>query len=185
MKNNHIREAIKYWLENIIIRFDFCPFAKRELERGSIHYEVVECADRESQLTSIAEQLRSLDKEPDKETTLVIFPKGLESFFDYIDFLAMANELNVQLGYEGVYQLASFHPDYCFEGVKQNAGSNYTNRSPYPIIHILRETSIEKALDYYENPEAIPVKNIAQANKLGSEFFSDALTKALQIRGSY
>ncbi len=179
MNEKQIRDAVKYWLENTIIKFDFCPFAKREFEQKSIHYKVIENADRGNQLTSITEQLGYLDKNPDIETILVIFPKGLESFFDYIDFLAMANELNARLGYEGIYQLASFHPDYCFEEVKQDDASNYTNRSPYPIIHILREASIEKVLAHFENPDAIPERNIKQAKMLGSKVFMDILSRSI------
>ncbi|MCF6193888.1 MAG: DUF1415 domain-containing protein [Kangiellaceae bacterium] len=166
---------MKFWLEHTIIKFDFCPFAKREFVKESIAYHVVDSSDKEQQLTALAEQLKSLDDYPEIQTTLIIFPVGLESFFDYIDFLEIANQLNHELGYEGVYQLASFHPDYCFENVKQDDPSNFTNRSPYPIIHILRESSIERALMHYDNPEKIPERNMEHATKLGSKVFLDVL----------
>ena len=104
-------------------------------------------------------------KNPDVETVIVIYPTGLESFFDYLDFLETANELLIEEGYEGTYQLASFHPDYCFDEVKQDDPSNYTNRSPYPILHILREASLERVLQSYKEPESIPENNINLARK--------------------
>jgi hypothetical protein len=174
-ERKNIINSVKFWLEHTIIKFDFCPFAKREFVKESIAYHVVDSADKEQQLTALAEQLKSLDVYPEIQTTLIIFPAGLESFFDYIDFLEIADQLNHELGYEGVYQLASFHPDYCFENVKQDDPSNFTNRSPYPIIHILRESSIERALMHYDNPEKIPERNIEHATKLGREVFLDVL----------
>lgn len=181
MIDERIIGSVKYWLENSVIKFNFCPFAKKEHLASSIHYYVVKRQDLESQLTSITEQLKYLDDHPEKETSLIIFPKGLESFFDYIDFLEMVNQLNQQLGYEGTFQLASFHPDYCFEGAMQDEASNFTNRSPVPIIHILRESSLERALERYDKPEKIPQNNIILANKLGKEVFENILTKSIKI----
>jgi len=175
MTETEIIDSTKYWLEKTIIEFNFCPFAKREFLKKSIRYHVVNNSDREKSLISVAEQLKYLDDHPEIQTTLIIFSLGLESFFDYIDFLEIADQLNRELGYEGIYQLASFHPDYCFEDVKQDDPSNYTNRSPYPMIHILRESSIERALKYYDDPEQIPERNIEHARKLGSGVFLDIL----------
>ena len=171
--------STKYWLENTIIEFNFCPFAKREFVNQTIHYHVSDKTDDEGRISQIVEQLKYLDVNDALETTLVIFPIGLESFFDYLDFLSLAEEAILQLGYEGIYQLASFHPDYCFEDLNQNDVANYTNRSPFPILHILRESSIEKAIAHYENPESIPKNNIENARTKGCETFKEILKDAL------
>jgi len=170
--------ATKYWLQNTIIEFRFCPFAKKETVNQTIHYHVAEDINEEARLCLIAEQLKYLDANSAIQTTLIMFPVGLESFFDYLDFLALAEELIVQLGYEGTYQLASFHPDYCFEDLKQDDAANYTNRSPYPTIHILREASIEKAIELYEDPESIPEANIKLARAKGYEIFREILRQS-------
>ncbi|MBV1909251.1 MAG: DUF1415 domain-containing protein, partial [Kangiellaceae bacterium] len=132
----------------------------------------------EEQLLSLTHELTRLDQQGDIATTLILLPKGLESFFDYLDFIDIANELLVELGYEGIYQLASFHPDYCFADVQQDDPSNYTNRSPVPIVHILREEQLEKILAIYPEPENIPNKNIQLTHKLGAKVFKDTLGNA-------
>jgi len=177
--NSKVIKATKYWLENIIIEFNFCPFAKREFVNETIHYQVSEQTCTEGRLCEVVEQLKYLDLHKTIETSLVIIPTGLESFFDYLDLLSLAEETILQLNYEGVYQLASFHPDYCFEDLKQNDAANYTNRSPYPMIHILRESSLEKAIEFHENPELIPEANIKNARAKGSETFKKILKDSL------
>ena len=100
---------------------------------------------------------------------------GLEDFDDYLDFLAVAEALLVEQGYEGTYQLASFHPDYCFDGAEQDDPANFTNRSPWPMLHLLREAGLEQALAHYPEPEAIPERNIERMGQLGSERLSAEL----------
>ncbi len=175
MDQSKIINSVKYWLENTIIGFNFCPFAKKEFVNESIHYEVVDEGNTEEQLLALSHELKRLDEQSDIETTLFILPVGLESFFDYLDFLELANDLNSELGYEGVYQLASFHPDYCFADAQQNDAANYTNRSPVPVIHIIREASLERVLAHYPNPEEIPVRNIRLAEEKGAQLFDDIL----------
>ena len=97
----------------------------------------------------------------------MIYDNAFISFDDYLDFLELAEALLLEQDYEGIYQLASFHPDYCFEGAKQDDPANYTNRSPYPMLHLLRESSIELALASYPHPENIPQKNIKSLRELG------------------
>ena len=167
--------SVKYWLEHTIIGHNFCLFAKKEFVNQTIHYEVVDESNREEQLLALSHELTRLNDHSEIATTLLILPMGLESFFYYLDFLEIANELLLELGFEGVYQLASFHPDYCFADVPQDDPSNYTNRSPVPIIHLLREDQLEKVLNVYPEPEKIPENNIAVATKLGSKVFLDIL----------
>ena len=165
----------KCWLSSFIIEHNICPFAKRPFDvgekgdKGGIHYEVVISDKLENQLQELIYSCEQLDRETDIETSLQIMPNGLNDFDDYLDFLDLANELMHKQGYEGVYQLASFHPDYCFDGVEANDASNYTNRSPYPMLHLIREASLEKALAHYPNPENIPERNIRYTRELGKE----------------
>ena len=164
------RDAITHtqkWLSSVVIGHNLCPFARREFETGRIHYKVIETAESERQLEQLLRQCAVLDSNPEIETSLLIFPSALQDFEDYLDLLDMGTALLKDQGYEGIYQLASFHPNYRFEGAALNAPSNYTNRSPYPMIHILREASIEAALKTYASPENIPRRNIDHTEKLG------------------
>lgn len=108
-----------------------------------------------------------LDTDTDIETTLLIYPHAFSLFDDYLDFLELAETLMCEQGYEGIYQLASFHPDYCFEGSYINDPANYTNRSPYPMLHLIRETSLEQAINCYPDPDNIPQRNIELTRSLG------------------
>ena len=157
------------WLDLLVVGQNFCPFARRELERGSVRFEVsTECGLEQSLLQLMAEVQR-LNNDSSIETTLLIFRDGFAEFDDYLQMVELANELLVAQDYEGVYQLASFHPDYCFADADPNDPANYTNRSPYPTLHLLRESSLEQALSHVENPAEIPERNIRVARELEAE----------------
>ena len=159
----------KKWLSTFIIPHNICPFAKREFDNERIHYEVVNEKKVEQNLEALILACHQLDTDTSIETSLVIYPQGLDNFDDYLDFLEIANALMEKQGYEGVYQLASFHPSYCFEGVAADDASNFTNRSPYPMLHLIREESLEKVLSQYPNPEKIPERNIEYTREMGRE----------------
>jgi hypothetical protein len=180
MKEENYVAATKLWIEKTIIEYNFCPFAKKVFKAETIHFEVVDETNVEEMLTALSLEFERLNDNLDIETTILILPVGLESFFDYLDFLELANQLNHELGYEGIYQLASFHPDYCFADAAQTDPSNYTNRSPLPLIHIIREPSLEKALASYPNPESIPELNVSLAESTGSEVFESILQECNQ-----
>lgn len=171
--SSEIISHTKNWLSSFIIEHNICPFAKREFDKGSIHYEVVISNKLENQLQELIYSCEQLDREAEAdvedglETSLLILPNGLSDFDDYLDFLDLANELMHQQGYEGIYQLASFHPNYCFDGVDADDASNFTNRSPYPMLHLIREASLEKVLEHYPNPEDIPKRNIEYTREMG------------------
>jgi hypothetical protein len=152
--------ATQAWLTSIIIAHNICPFAQREQERGSIRFSVDQQTDIEACLMTLMQECQQLDNDTDIETTLLIYAHAFKSFDDYLDFLAIAEDLLTDQGYEGIYQLASFHPDYCFEGASLDDPANYTNRSPYPMLHLLRETSIDRAVSSYPDVENIPQRNI-------------------------
>jgi hypothetical protein len=102
-------------------------------------------------------------------TTVLVFATALVDFDDYLIFAEQANEWLTEAGLEGVIQIATFHPDYCFEGVEPDDISNASNRSPYPMLHFIREEQISRALANYPNPERIPDNNIARLRELGAE----------------
>lgn len=171
------------WLEEIIIGLNFCPFAKKEFVNDTIHYELCGAKKIASALEALTKQFDRLVQEPHIETTLLIFNEGFKGFESYLDLLDYANELLVDLGYEGKFQLASFHPDYYFEGEAFDAASNYTNRSPLPTLHLIREASMEKVLSVYKNPEQIPENNIELAEGKGADFFKKILKRIHQTNG--
>jgi uncharacterized protein len=159
--------ATQMWLNSIIIAHNICPFARREQERGSIRFSVDRHTDMEACLLNLMQECEQLDSDTDIETTLLIYADAFTSFDDYLDFLEIAETLIYEQGYEGIYQLASFHPEYCFEGAKLDDPANYTNRSPYPMLHLLRETSIDRAVSSYPDVENIPQRNIELTRSLG------------------
>ncbi len=169
------------WINSVVIGCNFCPFAAKAMLRKSIRYVVLPDITLESALEAVVEELRYLDRSVDIETTLVIFPNQFSDFEDYLDLAELAEDLSVEQGYEGIYQIASFHPDYRFEGAKDNDPANYTNRSPYPMLHILREDSITKALDHYIDPEGIPERNIAFAQEKGLLYMQVLRAACLEI----
>lgn len=171
------------WVEKVIIGCNFCPFARREVERGSVRYEVVRAATLERCLLELVQECIRLDDDAAIETTLLIYPAMFSDFEQFLEFLYLAEELLPEQGYEGVYQLASFHPDYCFADTEVDDPANYTNRSPYPVLHLIREASMEKALNSYPNPERIPERNIEYARRLGRAKMEQMLAQCLTSNG--
>ena len=163
------------WVKKVIVKYNICPFARKEVERGSIRYCVVEQSKTEDVLLELIKECEYLTNNSETETTLFIVPNGFESFHDFLDLVDMANDLLFDQALEGIYQLANFHPDYCFAGEPQQDAANYTNRSPHPCLHIIREESMEKALDAHPDPDAIPERNIDFCRKKGGAFFADLL----------
>ncbi|MCK5002880.1 MAG: DUF1415 domain-containing protein [Gammaproteobacteria bacterium] len=164
-----IIDQTQCWVKNVIIGHDFCPFAKRELERESIRFSVNRSTDLESALQAVIDECVHLDNNDATETTLLMFAEAFKSFDDYLELVELGQALLDDQGYEGTYQLASFHPDYCFADAEQNDAANYTNRSPYPMLHLIREASLEQALKHHSDPESIPERNVEYARELGLE----------------
>lgn len=164
-----IIQSTRCWVEKVVVGLNFCPFAKREVDAERVYYGVQNDSSLEAVLTQLMLECQRLDQNPDIETSLLILPVGFEGFLDYLDLIALAEDLMVQEGYEGVYQLASFHPDYCFAGEAEEDPANYTNRSPYPMLHLIREASLEKALAHHPDPDSIPQTNIDLAREKGLE----------------
>ncbi len=175
--NEYIIDRTQHWLRSFIVNLNICPFAKREIEKGTLKLHVALAQKLQQALEEFLMEIIFLDKNPAVETTLLIYPSLFSDFFRYLDFVDLAERLICEQGYEGIYQLATFHPDYCFAEVEFNDVSNYTNRSPYPMIHLLREASLEKAIAYYGDTEDIPKNNIATMQRLGLKNIKELLVK--------
>jgi len=169
VKQETIIGAVRRWLESLIIELNLCPFAGREMIKNRIRFVVTDSATEEQLLAALEAELTLLNDDAAVETTLLIHPNVLQDFFDYNQFLELADELLVLMELDGVYQVASFHPDYQFAGTAADDVENYTNRSPYPLLHILREESLARTIAAYPDVEEIPVRNIEQMKKLGRE----------------
>lgn len=170
MTDSLIIEQTTNWIKSVVIGLNFCPFAAKAVIQNSIHYSVQQASDIPLTLTELEKQLRLLDEDPKIETTLIIFPNDFKSFDDYLELVKKAERLLSKLNYDGIYQIASFHPDYCFAGADEDDAANYTNRSVYPMLHLLREDSITKALSTFKNPEMIPERNISLAREKGIKY---------------
>jgi hypothetical protein len=168
-RQNQVIQETQLWLEKAVIGLNLCPFAKSVYLKNQIRYRVSEAETKEVLLQDLISELEFIAKTPTAEvdTTLLIHPKVLDDFFDYNAFLQVADKALRQLGLESVIQIASFHPQYQFADTEADDIENYTNRSPYPILHLLREESVSKAVDSVTDAEAIPEKNIETMKKLG------------------
>lgn len=157
------------WLERAVIGLNLCPFAKGVHVKGQIHYAVSHAQTASAllqDLTSELVALLALDASV-RDTTLLIAPECLADFLDFNDFLADADQALVDLDLEGVLQIASLHPDYQFAGTREDDMTNFTNRSPYPTLHLLREDSIDRAVAAFPEAEAIFEKNMQTMQRLG------------------
>lgn len=163
--------ATRTWLEQAVIGLNLCPFASSVHLHNRIRYFVSDARSGAGLLDDLMAELRALDAaDPGQcETTLLIHPHVLGDFLDYNDFLARADDAVAELGLEGVIQVASFHPRYQFEDAGPDDIENYTNRSPYPMLHLLRESSVERAVTTYPDTTTIYRKNIETLRRLGHE----------------
>ena len=162
-------DATRAWLERVVIGLNLCPFAKAVHAKGQIHYAVCHALSASELLDALDAEIKALlaFDPKDRDTTLLIAPGVLEEFLDFNDFLHQANRLLKRQRLQGVIQLASFHPCYQFAGVPKEDISNFTNRSPYPMLHLLREDSIDKAVASFPQAGTIYEKNIQTLRALG------------------
>ncbi len=160
-------EASQKWVESMVVGLNLCPFAKREVVKNRVRYVDATVTDLESLLALIESELTFLREHDDVETTMLMTPSMLADFDEYLDALVLSEQLVNMMGMQGEFQIASFHPDYCFEGVEHDAVENYTNRAPYPTFHLLREASLEGAIERYPDTEQIPETNIALMQSMG------------------
>ena len=159
------------WLERAVIGLNLCPFAKAPHVKGQIHYAVCSGGGRAELLAALRAELQALvDADPqERETTLLVVPDQFADFLDFNDFLGDAEGLLQALELEGVLQVAPFHPRFQFEGTEADDITNATNRAPYPTLHLIREDSIDRAVEAFPEAETIFEANMATLRQLGPE----------------
>ena len=159
------------WLERAVIGLNLCPFAKAVHAKGQVRYVLSDADTPQALLEQLGEELLRLRDTPAEavDTTLLVHPRVLVDFLDYNDFLDEADALVEALGLDGVLQVASFHPDYRFAGTEPDDLGNFSNRAPFPTLHLLREDSVERAVAAFPDPDAIVERNLETLRELGAE----------------
>jgi hypothetical protein len=173
------------WLESMVIGLNLCPFAKAIHVKKQIRYAVSFAENTDSLLADLRLELGKLvATEPGEiESTLIVHPKVLNEFLDYNDFLAECDRAIEELELVGIVQIASFHPEYQFAGTKAGDITNYTNRSPYPTLHLLREASVSKAVDSFPDVDAIYRTNMTTLRKIGKSRLAAMAVELVRDRG--
>ncbi|MDR7269253.1 hypothetical protein J2X20_001882 [Pelomonas saccharophila] len=171
MNQEQIIQDTRDWVVKAVIGLNLCPFAKAVHVNDRIRYVVSEATEPEALLKDLARELLTLNRADPEEidTTLVIHPNVLTDFLDFNDFLDAADALVEELKLDGILQIADFHPGYQFDGSAADDIANYSNRSPYPTLHILREDSIERAVESMPDTASIYESNLETLDKLGHE----------------
>ena len=161
-----VLNSVRRWFEKAVLGLNLCPFASRPYREGSIHFALSHAIDDEACLGDLYTNLRKMEQDSAIETMIMICPHHLSCFEEYNQFLALAELLLEQQGWAGIFQIASFHPDYCFDGAQPEDRANWTNRSPFPLLHLIRESSISRIIDSNTNVEKIPQNNIEKLKAL-------------------
>lgn len=166
-----IEQQIRAWIEQFVVGFNLCPFAAPVVSSERLRIKICDATDIETIMQSFLTELDLIQgtSETDIATTLLVIPNALSDFEEYLDVIGLAEELLSEVGLEGVIQLASFHPCYQFVEEPVDSASHFSNRSPYPLIHFLREDMVESALQNYANPEEIPARNIKTLQAIGRD----------------
>lgn len=180
-RTEQIVRQSKNWVKEVVIGCGFCPFANKVFIEDSIRYIVVEGTALHEHPAKVLDELQFLETHPLSETSLVIFPDAYEHFSSYLSLLKQCEKLSIRKGFEGIFQIASFHPHYLFDQAEENDAANYTNRSPYPMLHLIREESLSKAISFHPDPDGIPARNIAFAQEKGIDFMKALLQKSLNL----
>jgi uncharacterized protein len=164
-------DDVRHWLSSMVIGLGLCPFADPVFKTGRIRFALSESNQPEDLLTQLADELKLLENAPREEieTTLLIAPAVYPDFLDFNDFLGVAEEMVNDLGLTGTVQIVGFHPKFQFAGAQQDAAENYTNRSPHPLLHLLREDSISEVASRPEELLEIPRRNSRTLQQLGIE----------------
>ncbi|MBX9611541.1 MAG: DUF1415 domain-containing protein [Burkholderiales bacterium] len=168
-RHNTVLNDTRRWLERAVIGLNLCPFAKAVVVKDQVHLRVSLARDAADLLQHLIAEFQALDAaDPQaRDTTLLVAPHCLQDFLDFNDFLAQADEALRSLDLEGVLQIASFHPQYQFAGTAPDDITNFTNRAPYPTLHLLRESSIDRAVAAFPAAEAIFETNMTTLETLG------------------
>jgi hypothetical protein len=170
-----IISSVKNWLEKTVIGLELCPFAKSVFDANKIRYTISDIESTEALMLKLHEEFKLLDETPEIETTLVIISRQLNDFESFNQTLDFIDDMLEQYGWSGVFQVASFHPQYQFADTHIDDRENWTNRSPYPIFHILRESSLGLAIESFPLIDDLPQQNIKRMNALSAQVFSQVL----------
>jgi hypothetical protein len=179
LNTDSITQSVQQWVDSLVVGLNLCPFASRELVRSRVRFAVSDASTEDELIGALQAELKLLNDDASIETTLLIHPEVLQDFSAYNQFLNAADGLLQHMELEGVVQIASFHPDYQFADTDIEDAENYTNRSPYPILHLLREASLERAIAETPDVDQIPMRNIATMNKLGTPALQTLLRDCL------
>lgn len=169
--DQQIIDDINQWLDEVVIGLNLCPFAAKPQREKRVRIAISHATDEETLLNDLQTELERLSDTPvdELETTLLAIPDMLENFEDYNDFLDAVDLWVEQFGWEGELQVASFHPQYQFADTEADEPGNLTNRSPWPLLHIIREESLEQAIEHYPDVEGIPERNIKRMEALTAD----------------
>ena len=179
MKEEDFINPVKAWVAQLVVAEKLCPFARRPLDAGQVRFVATDAEDEPALVDVLRAEIQHLQENPDIETTLVVHPYALTDFPAYNQFLDQVDALLRREGVEGVFQVASFHPEYQFAGTKPGDAENYSNRSPYPMLHLLREESIAAAVESFEHIEEIPERNIRHLREIGASALAERLAVAV------
>lgn len=179
MDEERILAETQHWIDAVVIGLELCPFARHSIDSGRLRIRISAATRPAELLELLVIELSVLQTSgsrescgagpPSLDSSLLVHPNVLRDFLDFNDFLEIANETLIGESLDGQIQIASFHPDYRFEGSEPDAIGNYTNRSPYPMLHLIREDSMSRAIDAHTDPEGIPARNVARLEGLGKE----------------
>lgn len=164
---------VEHWLSQFVIGLNLCPFARRVSLDGGVRYKVTPAATEAELSQALEDELNRLLATPSIETTLLIHPNVLVDFYEYNEYLSETERLLKQPTFDGIFQIASFHPDYQFAGTEPGDAENYSNRTPYPLLHLLREDSVTRAVDSYPDIESIPENNLRRLNNLSRDVLQE------------
>lgn len=181
MDHNLVIKSVAHWVDSVVVGLNLCPFAKRELINNRVRFAVTDARSEEQLLIALEAEVRLLEGDTSVETSLLIHPNLLQDFGDYNQFLDFIDSLLIEMQLDGVFQIASFHPEYQFAGTGPRDAENFTNRSPYPLLHILREESLERAIAGYPDVDQIPARNIELMNRLGTKKLESLLARCFKV----
>lgn len=174
--NQDIIFQCQQWVAEFVVKQAICPFAGPVIDQRQIDYLVLEDGHPEQQLQTIMGQVHSLQVNPEPETMLLILPTLSEDFDAFLFLADACNQLLADLGHVKDIQIATFHPLYLFEGEEPDAPSHFTNRSPWPMLHLLRQSSLSRVLANYPDPAQIPARNIELMHKMGTQHLTELLS---------
>lgn len=163
-------DQTRNWIRSVVIGLNLCPFAARSVDKNRVRYVVSAAQTLEACLTALMQEVQRLDDDDSIDTTLLILPTAFSDFEDFLELTELADELLAENEYEGIYQVASFHPDYHFDDAPEDDPADFTNRSIYPMLHLLREEQVEQAIDSHPDPEGIPERNVQFTREKGLEY---------------